>query len=195
MPTLEDTVEFKAITLNDLLEADAKSGVGPVGGDDSKYRLWFLVSSAAAGIFAVLFVAALITGGKSSGGSGSAAKLPPNTRPASVTVPESQVVSGIGPNSEIAVLKGNTVLIGSAKVIKIRDGGTAIGSTGKLKIVEFAVTEPQQLKLTAAGAKGLSITSGPLQETASTEAPPATTQATTPAGESPTPAPAPSPNS
>jgi len=193
MPTLEDTVEFQAITLNDLLEADAKAGVGATGGDDGKYRRWFILSSAAAAIFAVLFVVALATGGKGSGGSSGSAKAPPGTHAAPITVAANQVPSELGPNADVSVSKGSTVLIGSTKVLHVRDGGTAI-SGEKQKVVEIAVTPAQQQKLNAAGTRGLTI-SGPTEETPSTQSPPSTTAATTPAGESPTPAPATTPSS
>src|SRR5258705_8870728 len=123
MPTLEDTIEFKAITLNDLLEADAKSGVGPVGSDDSKYRLWFMVSSAAAGIFALLFVVALVTGGGSKGGDGGGkpVKLTGDLHPFAVTA-AGELPQGLAKDQEVSIVKDGNVLVSGVNVIAVRNG-------------------------------------------------------------------------
>lgn len=68
MPTLEDTaIDFPVTTLNDLLEAEAKTGV-PVGADEEKYRKWAFISTGAAGLLAIILAVVLVTGGGKSGG-------------------------------------------------------------------------------------------------------------------------------
>lgn len=68
MPTLEDTaIDFPVTTLNDLLEAEAKSGV-PVGADEEKYRKWAFISTGAAGLLAIILAVVLVTGGGDSAG-------------------------------------------------------------------------------------------------------------------------------
>jgi hypothetical protein len=73
MPTLEDTIEFQASTLNDLLEADAKAVALPSEGE-GKYRSWAYLSTAAAGLLAILLVVALVTDSGGGGGDESTAK-------------------------------------------------------------------------------------------------------------------------
>jgi hypothetical protein len=192
MPTLEDTVEFKAITLNDLLEADAQSGVSPIGSDDSKYRLWFMVSSASAAIFAILFVVVLVTGGKGGGGTGTgkAVKLTGDLKPFAASA-AGELPAGLGPNEEVSLLKDGKVLVSGVKVIGVRSGPKDYQGTPS-KIVDVAVNPAQQLKL-AAVKQPFAIQPGalPLSDDIAT-----TTTAPTgpPAGESPTPAPATAPN-
>jgi hypothetical protein len=92
MPTLEDTsVDFPVTTLSDLLEADAKAGIA-VGADEDKFRRWAILSTAAAGLLAVLLVVSLVTGsgGKESSASSGDVKAYPgrqllNVRLQSVT--------------------------------------------------------------------------------------------------------------
>jgi len=68
MPTLEDTaIDFPVTTLNDLLEAEAKTGV-PAGADEEKYRKWAFISTGAAGLLAIILAVVLVTGGSTSGG-------------------------------------------------------------------------------------------------------------------------------
>ena len=51
MPTLEDTVDFNVATLNDLLDADVRTGV-PVAADD-KYKRWAFLSTGVAGMLLI----------------------------------------------------------------------------------------------------------------------------------------------
>ena len=194
MPTtLEDTVEFQAITLNDLLEADAKAGVGPVGADEGKYKTWFMVASAAAAIFAVLFVGALITGGGGGGGSEKTAKGIPKPagtyeQPVTTTAP---LPSGTGPNSHVSVSRGPDLLVGNALVLSVENADKDANGVSA-KIVHLAVTAEEQAKLR--GQRNLQV--GDAVDTpASTATTASTVPAGTPAGESPTPAPATTPNS
>jgi hypothetical protein len=186
MPTLEDTVDFKAITLNDMLEADALGGVGPVGGDDSKYRLWFMVSTAAAGIFAILFVVTLVTGGGGGGGSGSSKsiKLAADQTPFLV---ETGGPVDLKPGQLVSITQGKAVLVSGIPFIKVT-GAKKNPLTGDTTIVSVGVTKAQIAKLN--GQKNLSIAPTVLDVTPETTA----TTLGAPAGESPTPAPAPAPN-
>jgi hypothetical protein len=193
MPTtLEDTVEFQAITLNDLLEADAKAGVGPVGADEGKYKTWFMLSSAAAAIFALLFVGALVTGGGGKGGEKSAKGIPKPAglaeQPVTTTAP---LPSGTGPNSHVSVSRGPDLLVANALVLSVEKGekdANQISAT----IVHLAVTPDEQAKLR--GQRNLQIGDA-VESPASTATTVSTVPAGTPAGESPTPAPATTPTS
>ena len=81
MPTLEDTIEFQASTLNDLLDADAKAVALPSEGE-GKYRSWAYLSTAAAGLLAILLVVALVTGrGKGGGGDALPSVSPASSNP------------------------------------------------------------------------------------------------------------------
>ena len=192
MPTLEDTVEFQAITLNDLLEADAKAGVGPVGADEGKYKTWFMVSSAAAAIFAVLFVGALVTGGGGGGGEKTAKGIPKPAglyeQPVQTTGP---LLSGVGPKSHVSVSRGPDLLVANALVLKVEKAEKDQNGISA-NIVHLAVTAEEQAKLR--GQRNLQI--GDAVDTpVSTATTVSTVPAGTPAGESPTPAPATTPNS
>ena len=83
MPTLEDTVDFKVVTLNDLLDADVRTGV-PVAADD-KYKRWAFLATGAAAMLAIGLVVALVTGGGDGGSSGTkvskSVPAPPDTTP------------------------------------------------------------------------------------------------------------------
>jgi hypothetical protein len=192
MPTLEDTVEFQAITLNDLLEADAKAGVGPVGADEGKYKTWFMLASAAAAIFALLFVGALVTGGGGGGGGDSAKGIekPADLKGVGITV-SGALPPGMKPGSHVSVNKGQDLLVPSALVLNFKQTKEDVNGVQGYE-VQLGVSEADLAKLR--GLRG-----GQLQDAVDTPVSTATTASTvpagTPAGESPTPAPATTPNS
>src|SRR5687767_1783408 len=121
MPTLEDTVEFQALTLNDLLEADAKAVALPSAGE-GKYRAWAFVSTAAAGLLAIMLVVLLVT---DSGGSGGSDKASVKADAYKDLQRKPLKVAGIGTDitldSGVDVYKGSTVIVTDAKVTKIED--------------------------------------------------------------------------
>jgi hypothetical protein len=121
MPTLEDTIEFQASTLNDLLEAEAKSVAVPSAGE-GKYRSWAFLSTAAAGLLAILLVVSLVTdsgggGGKSAG----AATATKKTYEGSVVaVRVSQIPSDVAPDVFVNVSdKTGNIVLTAVPVTKI----------------------------------------------------------------------------
>jgi len=192
MPTtLEDTVEFQAITLNDLLEADAKAGVGPVGVDEGKYKTWFMLSSAAAAIFALLFIGALVTGGGGGGGDDSVKGItkPPELKGATITT-TAALPPGIKPGAHVSVSKGNEILVPSALVLNYKKTSKDVNGAQGWE-VQLAVTDAEQPKILGlrGGTIGDEVTAPSTTATTATTVP-----AGTPAGESPTPPPATAPS-
>ena len=122
MPTLEDTVDFKVLTLNDLLDADVRTGV-PVAADD-KYKRWAFLATGAAGMLLIALIVALATGGKDSGGGTKASK-------------ELPVPTGMGEvNLNAGTALDPTLSVGDP-VTLYDDAGNVISSGGKiLKITE-----------------------------------------------------------
>lgn len=180
MPTLEDTVEFQALTLNDLLEADAKAVALPSEGE-GKYRSWAYVSTAAAGLLAILLVIALLT---DSGGGGASEKATVKADAYKDLQRKPLKVVGIGSdialNAGVDVYKGSTPIVTDAKVTKIDDVATGVDS------IEVAVTPEQFGKLAEAfpgSEKATVVKHVPGTETTTVTSAPATTA---PAGTSDT---------
>ena len=189
MPTLEDTVEFQAPTLNDLLEADAKAVVLPSEGE-GKYRSWAYISSAAAGLLAILLVVALVTGsGKKGGGDAPDAKAKTFAgrdihRVLKLTEPPANLAAG----AEVSVYKGGVVVVapvGLAKVIEPKSGSTTVWSA------EVAMNTEQAKLYNKAFAAGTDR--GTVQayagETVPAEPAPTTAETTPPATTAPAPTP------
>jgi hypothetical protein len=178
MPTLEDTVEFQALTLNDLLEADAKAVALPSEGE-GKYRSWAFVSTAAAGLLAILLVIALVT---DSGGGGTSETASVKADAYKDLQRRPLKVAGIGSdialNAGVDVYKGSTLVVSDAKVTKIDDVATGVDS------IEVAVTTEQFQKLADAfpgSEKAAVVKHVPgTQTTTATSAPATTAPATTP---------------
>jgi hypothetical protein len=180
MPTLEDPVEFQALTLNDLLEADAKAVALPSEGE-GKYRSWAYVSTAAAGLLAILLVIALVT---DSGGGGASEKATVKADAYKDLQRKPLKVVGIGSdialNAGVDVYKGSTPIVTDAKVTKIDDVATGVDS------IEVAVTPEQFGKLAEAfpgSEKAMVVKHVPGTETTTVTSAPATTA---PAGTSDT---------
>ena len=120
MPTLEDTVDFNVVTLNDLLDADVRTGV-PVAADD-RYKRWAFLATGAAVMLAIGLVVALVTGGSDNGGGGTKAgkslPVPPDTTPVSglsLGSDPGTIVLG----SPVTILNGEGQPVGGGTVIKI----------------------------------------------------------------------------
>lgn len=141
MPTLEDTIEFQASTLNDLLEADANAVALP-SVSEGKYRSWAYLSTAAAGLLAILLVVALVTDSGSKSDGGGQAGVDKSAYPG---MPRKVLkVTGVGTdialNSAVDVFKGATLVIADAKVTKIDRPDVGIPT------VELAMTRDQYAK-------------------------------------------------
>jgi hypothetical protein len=120
MPVLEDTVDFKVATLDDLLDADVRTGV-PVAADD-KYKRWAFLSTGLAGMLLIALVISVVTGGSNNGGGSSATEpvqAPPNTTPRDVSV-GGEVPSGVDLKASVIVfdVDGNPVAGGTVLQIK-----------------------------------------------------------------------------
>lgn len=198
MPTLEDTVEFQALTLNDLLEADAKAVALPSAGE-GKYRAWAFVSTAAAGLLAIMLVVALVTdsGSKSEAG-GTETVSKKAYEGSAVTFRVSQIPSDVTPDTFVDVRDraGNLVLsnVPVTKVIpatKENFGVTSVevtvppGSSTEAFDKAFPTgKETGRVKKTDANGATPPATTSP--ETTPTTAPPAaTTPETVPAQTTP----------
>ena len=120
MPTLEDTVDFNVVTLNDLLDADVRTGV-PVAADD-KYKRWAFLATGAAAMLAIGLVVALVTGGGDGGGGGTkvskSAPPPPDTTPIDISL-GAAVGTGIESGAPVTVLNGDGEAAGGGTVLKI----------------------------------------------------------------------------
>jgi hypothetical protein len=144
MPTLEDTVEFQAATLNDLLEADAKAVALPSEGE-GKYRSWAFVSTAAAGLLAIMLVVSLVT---DKGGGGEAASASTESKKAyegsAVTIRVSQIPSDVVPDTFVDVRDraGNVVLSNVPVTKVITEGkGNYAGASVEVKVPPGTSTE------------------------------------------------------
>jgi hypothetical protein len=144
MPTLEETVEFQALTLNDLLEADAKAVALP-SDSEGKYRSWAFISTAAAGLLAIMLVVALVT---DSGGGGASDKASVKGDAFKDLQRRPLKVAGIGTDialeAGVDVYKGSTLIVSDAKVTKIEDVKVGVDT------LEVAVTPEQFGKLAEA---------------------------------------------
>lgn len=148
MPTLvDDTIEFQASTLSDLFEAEARSVAAPSAGA-GKYRSWAFLSTAAAGLLAILLVVSLVTdSGKSGGGGGGGgggAKASAKTYPGTHGVPMnlSQTPgSDVVPDAVVAVFdkSGNRILEGIPVKRVVLPGKGNFDPP----LVELALTDPQ----------------------------------------------------
>jgi hypothetical protein len=121
MPTLEDTVDFKVVTLNDMLDADVRTGV-PVAEDD-KYKRWAFLATGLAGMLLVALIVSLVTGGGSDGGGSKSTKalpLPDGMGP--VIINAGTNLNGVGLGDTVSIYDdvGNVVASGG-KVIKIEE--------------------------------------------------------------------------
>jgi hypothetical protein len=138
MPTLEDTVDFKVVTLNDLLDADVRTGV-PVAADD-KYKRWAFLATGAAAMLAIGLVVALVTGGGDGGGGGTkvskSAAQPP----------------GIESGAPVTVLNADGQAVGGGTVLKITQSKASIGK-GVINTASVAVRNADLPAVNAAVAK------------------------------------------
>lgn len=173
MPTLEDTVDFKVVTLNDLLDADVRTGV-PVAADD-KYKRWAFLATGAAVMLAIGLVVALVTGGSDSGGGGTKAgkSLPPPPD----TTPVNNISLGTDPGtivlgSPVTILNGEGQAVGGGTVIKITTakglGKTvAYSATVAVRNADLAAVNPAVAK----NPRGIRLQPGLPQPTTTTSAP------------------------
>ncbi len=186
MPTLEDTVDFNVVTLNDLFDADARTGV-PVAADD-KYKRWAFLSTGIAGMLLIALIVALVTGGGSESGSKSTKPLatPPNTTPISVTT--STLEPGVELGATVSILDSNGKVVASGgKVLQITEAKTQFGKT---RTVSVAVATDEAGPVSAAASSGrVRVVQGALPKAATTTSAPA---ATTPIPIQPAPATTPS---
>ena len=177
MPVLEDTVDFKVATLNDLLDADVRTGI-PVAAND-KYKRWAVLSTGLAGMLLVALIIALVTGGGDGGGGTSATEpvpAPPNTTPVDVKVGAS-LPTGIEPNAKVSVLdQDGKVVASGATVTQIRDEKATYGK-GINKVAVVAVSNDDYPDVATADAAGdLTVRPGILPKaTTTTTAAPSTT--------------------
>ena len=176
MPTLEDTVDFNVVTLNDLLDADVRTGV-PVDADD-KYKRWAFLSTGVAGMLLIALIVALVTGGGSDGGGTAKASkefpAPPNTNPVDVKVGAS-VPSGISLGGLASVLSEGQVIASGVTVTQIKEVPTYVGKA-KSYVVVVAVSTDDVGAVTAAKSKGdLGLQAGKLPKPTTTTSAPAAT--------------------
>jgi len=174
MPTLEDTVDFKVVTLNDLLDADVRTGV-PVPADD-KYKRWAYLSTGAAGMLLIALIVALVTGGAGSGSSSQAKSsaefpAPPNTRPLSVNAGTADL-EGILPGTKVTLYDADTaqMIANGATVLKITEKKIPFPKGATSKSVRVAVKDQEVQAVTQA--KTVKIVEG---ATATTTTAPAAT--------------------
>src|SRR2546421_2193824 len=176
MPTLEDTVDFKVVTLNDLVDADVRTGV-PVAAA-GKYKRWAFLSTGVAGMLLIALIVALVTGGGSEGGGAKASKefpAPANTGPVDVPVGPS-VPSGIalGGLASINDIDGQ-VIVSGATVTQIKEAPAVYGK-GKSYTVVVAVSNDDLAAVTTAKSKGkLGLQAGKVAKATTTTSAPAAT--------------------
>ena len=171
MPTLEDTVDFKVVTLNDLLDADVRTGV-PVAADD-KYKRWAFLATGAAAMLAIGLVVALVTGGGDGGGSGTkvskSVAQPPDTTPTDISLGASPG-TGIEPGALVSVLNADGDAVGGGTVLKITQSKGYNKSV--LYTASLAVRNADVRAVNAAVAKGrVRLQLGLPQTTTTTAAP------------------------
>jgi len=172
MPTLEDTVDFKVVTLNDLLDADVRTGV-PVAADD-KYKRWAFLSTGVAGMLLIaLIVALVIGGGRDNGGASKSTKAiaaPPNTTPISVTT--STVEAGVEVGATVSILDSNGKVVASGgKVLQITENKTQFGKT---RTISVAVAPDEAGPVSAASSSGrVRVVQGALPKATTTTSAPA----------------------
>ncbi|HVW31539.1 MAG TPA: hypothetical protein VHL53_03270 [Acidimicrobiia bacterium] len=172
MPTLEDTVDFKVITLNDLIDADVRTGV-PVAADD-KYKRWAFLATGVAVMLAIGLVVALVTGGDDGGSGGTKVSRtvaePPDTTPLDFSL-GSTVGTGIEPGAGVTVINAEGQAVGGGTVLKITQSKAPIGK-GVVNSASVAVRNADLAAVNAALAKGkVRLQPGLPQTTTSTAAP------------------------
>ncbi len=175
MPVLEDTVDFKVATLNDLLDADVRTGV-PVAADD-KYKRWAFLSTGLAGMLLVALILAVVTGGTDDGGGTAATEplpAPPNTQPVDVKVGAS-LPSGIERGAKVSVLdQDGKVLASGATVTQIKEAPATYGK-GTIMTAVVAVSNDDYQDVGAVNPADLQVRAGTLPKaTTTTTAPPST---------------------
>jgi hypothetical protein len=172
MPTLEDTVDFNVVTLNDLLDADVRTGV-PVAADD-KYKRWAFLATAAAAMLAIGLVVALVTGGGDGGGGGTkvskSAPQPPDTTPVDISL--ATVGTGIESGAPVTVLNTDGQAVGGGTILKITQSKASIGK-GVVNTASVAVRNADLPAVNAAVAKGKVRLQPGLPQTTTTTAAPA----------------------
>jgi len=182
MPTLENTIEFQASTLNDLLEADAKAVALPSEGE-GKYRSWAYISSAAAGLLAILLVVALVMGkgGDAKGGEAGEAKSYEGKPIHKIVKLAVAPGSDIGVGKEVALYKNGQLVTAPvivAQIIQPKQGSSTVSS------VELAMTPEQRDAVNKAfgtsADKGTVETYVPSEATTPATSPPAATTDTSP---------------
>lgn len=176
MPTLEDTVDFKVVTLNDLLDADVRTGV-PVAADD-KYKRWAYLATGAAGMLLIALIVALVTGGGSDNGGTKATKAiaaPPNTTP--IGVPAAATLNpGVELGATVSILDSDGKVVASGgKVLQITETKAQIGP-GTTKTISVAVANDEVGPVNAAESAGhVKVVAGTLPKATTTTSAPAAT--------------------
>lgn len=176
MPTLEDTVDFKVVTLNDLLDADVRTGV-PVAADD-KYKRWAFLSTGLAGMLLVALIVALVTGGGDDGGGGNtstkAVDAPANTSPVELPLGAS-VPAGIEPGAAVTLYADGGV-VANATVTQVKVVKNSLGKETNNAVVHVPNDDVAAVNAARAGGAKLSIQPGTQPKpTTTTTAPPSTT--------------------
>ena len=179
MPTLEDTVDFKVVTLNDLLDADVRTGV-PVAADD-KYKRWAFLSTGLAGMLLIALIVAVATrGGSDNGGSKSTKTIatPPNTIP--INVSTAALNPGVELGATVSILDSDGKVVASGgKVLQITQTKAQFGN-GTTKTISVAVAPDEVGPVNAAESnRNVRVVQGAL--------PKATTTTTAPAATAPVP--------
>jgi hypothetical protein len=155
MPTLDDTIEFQATSLNDLLEAEAGAGV-VVGAAGDRYRRWAFLATGAAGILAVLLAVTMLTGrGGGGGGSGvgQTAKQPRNTNRFVMKVNDADLGSDVEVGKPVDIRTSASVLAGGGLLIAKTDVST-LSKVAKVYKLEIAVKPEEWPTLRAAQTQG-----------------------------------------
>lgn len=176
MPTLEDTVDFKVATLNDLLDADVRTGV-PVAADD-KYKRWAFLSTGLAGMLLVALIVALVTGGGDDGGGSSTSSKefaqPPNTRPVTVNA-GTTLEEGIIPGAKVSLYDEGELISGDGTVLKVSETPVKVPKGAFSKSVRVAVPTAEAGAINSAISSGhrIKIVEGAQEKPTTTTAPPA----------------------
>ena len=188
MPTLEDTaIDFPVTTLNDLLEAEAKTGV-PVGADEEKYRKWAFISTGAAGLLAIILAVVLVTGGGDS--AGGEAKAQTAEKPAgwkTVTFPniaENAIPDAKAGNFYTVSSKEDGSLLADAAMLTSYKKGTRLGGIQQYSVV-LAVPPDQEKGLITASANPQRLNFGGPVPAPAADQPAQTTVTTAPGAETP----------
>jgi hypothetical protein len=169
MPTLEDTVDFKVVTLNDLLDADVRTGV-PAAADD-RYKRWAFLSTGVAGMLLVALIVALVTGGgsdSSASGSTKSIAAPPNTTPIGVSA-GAALNPGVEVGATVSILDSDGKVVASGgKVLQITEAKALIGK-GTTKTVSVAVANDEVGPVNAAESAGhVKVVAGTLPKATTT---------------------------